>query len=277
MRGSVGNAPVLHLARGAALQGYLAHKKHPPRRYSSKRAAILSSSGLAATNLKEALLRAPRCGPSASPKSGGQVAVSWWGQESGPWPPDFHSSSRIQTGYPTFSRSWASEPPGCLVRVVVPSPAMLRAMALPRVQILGAAKRSPGVDMLTGVNAVAPTMAPARKSVLSENMLVGGSGVELKRKRQDVCRDLERGRFSCWRGSGVLSSLGSEQSCVPGERLGGVRASRWSVGCYDSCSLSNVDTGLCTKGRFRCSKGRLWAAFQPNMYLMSMYCDVSIF
>ena len=59
MRGSVGNAPVVHLARGAALQGYLAHKKHRPRRFSSKRAAILSSAGLAATNLKEALLRVP--------------------------------------------------------------------------------------------------------------------------------------------------------------------------------------------------------------------------
>jgi hypothetical protein len=50
---------------------------------------------------------------------------------------------------------------------------MLRTMAPPpRVEILGAAERSDGVDMLAGANAVAPTMAPARKSVLGENMLI---------------------------------------------------------------------------------------------------------
>ena len=88
---------------------------------------------------------------------------------------------------------------------------------------MGAAKRSAGVDMLTGVNAVAPAMAPARKRVLSENMLVEGSGAELKRKRQDECRDLEKERCSSWRGSSVLSSRAE---------LRARRAVGWSEGVW---------------------------------------------
>jgi hypothetical protein len=106
-----------------------------------------------------------------------------------------------------------SVPSDGLVRVMVPSPDILRTKALSRVQILGADERSAGVDMLMGANAVAPTMAPARARVLSESMLVGGSGVELKRKRQGVSRELERE----WCGVGKALVC----CCVSGERSGG--------------------------------------------------------
>ena len=113
-------------------------------------------------------------------------------KESGVEPPDFHSFSRIHAEYSGSSCTRVSVPSDGLVRVMVPSPDMLRTKALSRVQILGAEERSAGVDIIVGANAVAPTMAPARASVLNANMLVGESGVELKRKRQDMCRELEQ-------------------------------------------------------------------------------------
>ena len=152
-------------------------------------------------------MRVRTVGASSRSDRSGQV------KESGVEPPDFHSFSRIHVEYSGLSCMRVSVPSDGLVRVMVPSPDILRTKALSRVQILGADERSAGVDMLMGANAVAPTMAPARARVLSESMLVGGSGVELKRKRQGVSRELERE----WCGVGKALVC----CCVSGERSGG--------------------------------------------------------